>query len=200
MGRETKKEISGKNLITKRALMEALKKLMEEKPFQTITVSEITDQCGLSRLTFYYHFQDKYALLNWMCVVEVVEPFQENLTLLNWDKKLLEALTFMKKNQRYYRQILTNDDSELKEFIFHVTADILQRGVEELKKEGLVSEEDKKFITYFFSDGVIGTITRWAESGMRETPQKVASRMKALVEDSKSIIISRYLDEESEVH
>ena len=43
---------------TKEALRQALKTLMSEKPFNQITVSDITGLCGFNRNTFYYHFQD----------------------------------------------------------------------------------------------------------------------------------------------
>ncbi len=186
---------SGKNLITKKALMESLKDLMREKSFRSITVSDITKGCGLSRLTFYYHFRDKYALLNWICKAEILEPLEDGLTLDNWDYKLFEALTVMKKNHRYYRQILMNTDSELQKYIFKVTSEILRRGLKELGKGIVIPSKDNNFIACFFADGVLGTITRWAEGGMKESPKSIAVSMKNLVEDSKSLIISRYLTE-----
>ena len=36
---------------------------MEKKPLSNITVSEIIADCGVNRKTFYYHFEDIYALL-----------------------------------------------------------------------------------------------------------------------------------------
>ena len=42
--------------ITKRALEASLKKLVKTKPLNKITVSDITDDCGINRMTFYYHF------------------------------------------------------------------------------------------------------------------------------------------------
>lgn len=52
--------------ITKRALASALKELLEHKPLNKITIADITEQCGVNRQTFYYHFQDIYALLEWI--------------------------------------------------------------------------------------------------------------------------------------
>ena len=51
--------------LTKRALSQALGELLEEKPLDKITISSITDRCGLTRNTFYYHFEDIYDLLRW---------------------------------------------------------------------------------------------------------------------------------------
>ena len=52
--------------ITKRALAAALKELMEQKPFSKINVAEICEKCGMNRKSFYYHFKDKYDLVNWI--------------------------------------------------------------------------------------------------------------------------------------
>lgn len=50
---------------TRKLLMDALNELLGEKSFESITVSEITDRATLNRVTFYAHFQDKYALLEY---------------------------------------------------------------------------------------------------------------------------------------
>ena len=51
--------------LTKIALGESLRKLMAEKPLNKITISDITNECGCNRMTFYYHFHDIYELLEW---------------------------------------------------------------------------------------------------------------------------------------
>lgn len=58
---------------TKRTLADSLKKAMKSKSFSKITVSEIIKDCGVNRKTFYYHFDDIYALLKWMFEEEVIE-------------------------------------------------------------------------------------------------------------------------------
>lgn len=50
--------------ITKRALAHALKELMEEKNFSKISVADICEKCDMNRKSFYYHFKDKYDLVN----------------------------------------------------------------------------------------------------------------------------------------
>ena len=50
--------------ITKRTLASALKELMESTPFTKITVSDICAKCNMNRKSFYYHFKDKFDLVN----------------------------------------------------------------------------------------------------------------------------------------
>lgn len=47
---------------TKRAIREAFKQLIAEKPFAGITVQDIIDRAMVNRKTFYNHFSDKYDL------------------------------------------------------------------------------------------------------------------------------------------
>ena len=52
--------------ITKKALATALKDLMSEMSFEKITISDICEKCDMNRKSFYYHFKDKYDLVNWI--------------------------------------------------------------------------------------------------------------------------------------
>ena len=86
------------SIVTKKVLAEGFKELMAKKPFEKITISDITDICGLNRQTFYYHFRDKYELLNWVFYNEAITPFIDNLTFDNWSKKLLDMLSIIAKD------------------------------------------------------------------------------------------------------
>ena len=46
--------------VTKRALEQSLKNLLLKKPLTKITIGDITEDCGINRMTFYYHFKDIY--------------------------------------------------------------------------------------------------------------------------------------------
>ena len=48
--------------VTKRALEQSLKNQLLKKPLNKITVSNIADDCGINRMTFYYHFKDIYEM------------------------------------------------------------------------------------------------------------------------------------------
>lgn len=50
---------------TEEMLAASLKKLMKSKPFSRISVRELTEDCGVNRKTFYYHFENMGELLRW---------------------------------------------------------------------------------------------------------------------------------------
>ena len=80
--------------ITKSALCDSLKKLCEQKPFDKISISDITGECGLNRQSFYYHFQDKYELLSY-------KRFYSNT--LKSNEKIFEHYLFRSMHKLFIR-------------------------------------------------------------------------------------------------
>ena len=65
---------------TKAALEESLKRLLLKKPLDKITITDITTDCGISRMAFYYHFKDIYDLVEWSCVEDGTKALQGKKT------------------------------------------------------------------------------------------------------------------------
>ena len=72
--------------LTKRALAESLKALLAQKPLSKITISDITAHCGMNRMTFYYHFQDIYDLIDWICQEEGGRALQGRKDYRTWQE------------------------------------------------------------------------------------------------------------------
>ena len=61
---------------TKKILFETLLKLMKQKNFDKIKISDICEEALINRSTFYAHYQDKYELLD-----DLVEDLKVSLLL-----------------------------------------------------------------------------------------------------------------------
>ena len=62
---------------TKQALEAALKNMLLKKPLDKITIQDLTSDCGISRMAFYYHFKDIYDLVEWACYEDAAKALQE---------------------------------------------------------------------------------------------------------------------------
>ena len=61
---------------TKYRLARAMKECMKSTLVENITVKQITEECGLTRQTFYRNFLDKYDLINWYFDKLLVKSFE----------------------------------------------------------------------------------------------------------------------------
>ncbi|MEA4922621.1 MAG: TetR/AcrR family transcriptional regulator C-terminal domain-containing protein [Eubacteriaceae bacterium] len=179
--------------ITKKQIADAFKKLMEVKSFENITVTDITEACDLNRLTFYYHFDDKYALLNWIYYNEIILSFKNNLNQVSWTDNLKTALKTIKKDGLYYRNALAYDNNEFRRYMHEAVIELFMGIVNEWADDKYIDEEDNKFISTFFAYGIVGMVIDWVEKDMVESPESMIEHLQNLVEDIKLMAISRYL-------
>ena len=84
---------------TKRALAASLKKLMNKKPLSKITINEIVQDCGLNRNSFYYHFEDIYALFKWMLEQEAVEVVKQFDLVLDYREAIQFVMDYVSENR-----------------------------------------------------------------------------------------------------
>ena len=104
--------------ITKSALCDSLKKLCEQKPFDKISISDITGECGLNRQSFYYHFQDKYELLSYIYLHELFADITKGVNYDNWYERLEGFLVNMLKDKRFYSNTLKINEKIFEHYLF----------------------------------------------------------------------------------
>lgn len=143
--------------ITKRALVFALKELMETKPFSKISVSDICELCDMNRKSFYYHFKDKYDLVNWIYYTECVTALQKKQYDTGWG--LMEDLcSYFYKNRDFYRKILKIEgQNSFSEYFRDIVATIISEDIAELSSR----ENSIDFYTNFYTDAFLCAIKRW---------------------------------------
>jgi len=62
---------------TRQLLQDALRRLLEQKGFDNITVQDITEAATLNRATFYAHYPDKFALLEELIRISFLQRLAE---------------------------------------------------------------------------------------------------------------------------
>ena len=90
---------------TKHALEASLKKLLLHKPLDKITISDITTDCGISRMTFYYHFKDIYDLVEWVCVEDGKRALQGKKTYDTWQEGMCQIFEAVLENKPFIMNV-----------------------------------------------------------------------------------------------
>lgn len=168
--------------ITKKALVASLKKLLLQKPINKITIGEITEDCGVNRMTFYYHFTDIYDLARWACMEDAEQALANNKTYDTWQQGFLNIFYAVLENKPLIRNVYRALDREQVENYLNMQTHGLLMGVIDEKSEGMViAEKDKKFIADFFQYAFNGIMLNWIADDMREDPKYIVDRVSTLI-------------------
>lgn len=170
--------------ITKRALAASLRQLMEEMPFDRIQIAHICAGCDMSRKSFYYHFKDKYDLLNWIFDTETAafswsvvgaQTFEQQVT------EVRKSCVYFYENRRFYRRALqvVGQNSFSEHFREHILALLTDRANQHLPGEKL-----DDFELQFFADAALCAVERWLCQKDCMPPDEFVDRLLHLVQRS----------------
>lgn len=145
--------------ITKQALADALKSLLNEHPFCKVSVGDICETCGMNRKSFYYHFQDKYDLLNWIFYSEFVSRLQTQNELTGW-QLFNELCAYLYDNCTFYRRAFQVKGQNSFSDYFH---DFLLMLLTEDIRQVFGQDDSLPFYLNFYVDALVPAIRRWLQ-------------------------------------
>lgn len=152
------------SLNTKRALAASLKKLLQTKPCSLITVSELIRDCGVNRKTFYYHFADLPALVQWMFEQEAVEVVRQFDLLGDCTEAVEFVIDYVDSNAHMINCIYDSMGNDgMKRFLYDDFVGVIHTILEGcVAREGLeISEDFLQFLSQFYSEAIGGTLVDW---------------------------------------
>ena len=178
---------------TKAALEESLKRLLLKKPLDKITITDITTDCGISRMAFYYHFKDIYDLVEWSCVEDGTKALQGKKTSESWTEGLTQIFEAVLENKPFIMNVYRNVDRErIENYLFKLTYDLIVGVVEEKSKGLNITEEDKKFIADFYKYGFVGIMLEWIREGTKENIEDLVRMMDLTLHDTVTTSIHNF--------
>ena len=117
---------------TKRALEASLKNLLLQKSFDKITIADITEDCGVNRMTFYYHFKDIYDLVEWSCIEDAAKALEGKKTYDTWQQGFLQIFQAVLDNKPFITNVYhTVSREHVETYLYKLTYDLLIGVVEE---------------------------------------------------------------------
>ena len=177
---------------TKYALENSLKKLLLQKPLNKITINDITEDCGINRMTFYYHFRDIYDLVEWVCMEDAKKALADNKTYETWQQGFVRIFDAVRENKPFIMNVYRCVSRERVEQFLYPQVYHLVRGVlDEEVGDRSVSENDKEFIANFYKYGFVGLMLEWIRCNMRTKPEELVDQLSLLLEGSMEAALQR---------
>ena len=169
--------------VTKRALAAALRQLMEEEPFDKIQVAQICQRCDMNRKSFYYHFRDKYDLMNWIFDRDFDAFTAAGASILRPDDRweLIERICeYFYVNRRFYRRALqVKGQNSFSDHLREYCRPLLRARICSL----VDGEAVDSFVIDFFSDALICAIERWLLDKDCMPPEQFIFRIKQIIQN-----------------
>ena len=174
---ESKKKTDARVRRTRDALGDALIALMQEKPFDTITVQDVLDRAHVSRSTFYAHYSDKDDLL-----MSDAEEFFEALSMAlsaHGDRSdrvfpVKEFFTHLSDVQPFFKALVKSgkyqENMDLARGHF---ARGIERRLSELPRSKSIPANQLPAIAFTHAGALLSLLTWWLDRGMRESPSEM---------------------------
>jgi probable dihydroxyacetone kinase regulator len=178
---------------TRQRLATSFKELLSKKSIEKITISDLTNSCGINRQTFYYYFTDIYDLMRWIYLTESEAAVSGKNTYTTWQEGLLRVFNYLSENKDFVmRTQSTGNQYILEDFLSIHVDSVLINVVREFSRAHTISTESVNYIIAFYRYAVSGMILGWVKSGMKETPETMVKIIGMLTKGNLVHAIERF--------
>lgn len=147
---------------TKLLIANSLRKLMKKKSLDKIKIREIVEDCGVNRQTFYYHFQDIYALVEWIYTYDGMQIFNQYKEESEWMSVIRRMFDYLEVHQDEIKCVVNSKAEKFFYNFVHEKIGICARMVIEYISKGMtVDAQYKVFIADFYTFAVCDVVENW---------------------------------------
>lgn len=174
---------------TYKLLRDALIELIQEKPFEKISVTNICDRAMVHRATFYAHFEDKYQLLEY-CVRDLLTVFDEipvtehsvsgyKEYFMNVARRILEH---MLKHRDVYVSFLKQNNATFEQIMSHDIYEKLCVKYDSCIKHGVKLDVPKEIFASYYSGACSSLAIWWVKNDMPISPEELVVYLDVMTE------------------
>lgn len=178
----------------KNIIAEAARRLVVEKKVKKLTVKDIVEECGITRQTFYYHFDDIPDLFRWILKRGSEQLLQECVEQNNSEKMLRYLFLILINARPFMHQGMSSGYGEELEQIARET---FYGFVEQAALEGGLyrdySSRDARLLIRYHSGAVFELMRNWTDKDTEELDDIVHVIYRLLQGELPSVRINKEL-------
>lgn len=175
---------------TREAMYLALSGLLQEKPLNAISVTELARAADINRSTFYLHFTDIYDMFEHMrrdfqvgleaMVAEHAEEFVDG----DVQPVLRDVYEYFSGNREMFSRIFGQSGGQAG--FGDTVAVIREAWLARVCPHGAQNRWQSRYIVDFVARGIIGMAQSWIEGGCREPVDEMVELSERLIRDVRS--------------
>jgi probable dihydroxyacetone kinase regulator len=174
-------------LNTKKMLAASLKRIVSNKPFSKVSVSEIVQDCGVNRKTFYYHFTDVYGLLKWTLEQEAITVVAQFDLISEYEEVVCFVMNYVEENNPFLKNVYNSMGRDtLKQVFFQDFVQIIENLIRqgEKLKEVQISDDYRRFLSTFYTEALVGILVDWIVSYPNRNRQQTIQYLRRVLRAS----------------
>lgn len=163
---------------TRALLASSMRALALQKPLTGITVGEICQKAGMNRKSFYYHFRDKYDLVNWMFYTGFFEHYLAESENAPQTDALESLCRFLQADGAFWRSAMKAEgQNSLREYLGEVLMPLMSEHVTDCLYGQDVPKEEREFYVSHLTQFWQSAIIIWVLGGYRLAPEELVRRL-----------------------
>ena len=169
------------NVLTKECILTALLRLMEEKPYDNISITDITTLAGVSRMAYYRNYSSKDDIL-----LKRLED-EEKQIIENFSGQKAETI----KDVIYYISNFIQDNSDVIKAVYSAN---LAHKLTEMINERIYSyfpistqSAQGTYAVKFYVGAILSVYSHWVDTGMDEPAETVTEIICKLIDRDNAI-------------
>jgi AcrR family transcriptional regulator len=164
--------------LTQKAILDAFVRLLSERPLDKITVTDVANECQITRRTFYYHFHDLFEVVETLLRMETERAVEEFEAGMSWQDCFIRASRFILDNRTaVYHLYRSSRREELERFLDRLFMQIMRQYLTEVSAGHNLKESDAHLICQFYKNALYGLVLEWLDGGMQTDPEQVIRRL-----------------------
>lgn len=172
--------------------------MLLQKPLNKITINDITEDCGVNRMTFYYHFKDIYDLVDWIMVEDAAKALEGRQSFENWTDAFLDILHQVQDNKVLVMNVYRSVSREqVEQYLYKLLDSMLRDFVDRSAQDFTVQDSDKQFVVDFYKYALVGMALEWIRKDMKEDPVRMTERLNVLLHGDLERALRRFRTDRS---
>lgn len=163
---------------SKSKIRDAYLTLLQEQPFEKISVATICREAGINRGTFYLHYLDKFDLTE-----KLIDEVKDHLNQLLQDnhyqmeEALFQALLYIQSEKKQVYTLANSAAANITEEIEHFIRSLIHKNKTfqtELTKRLAI---DQDYLLTSFTGSITAMLMHWLNNDCQESPQEIAKML-----------------------
>lgn len=166
--------LSNRREQTKKALLDAMVKLLSTESFDDITTKKLAETARISRSSFYTHYKDKYEMIDsYQQILSHKLEFVFEKDSGNREQIFLEIFKFLEREQLLSALVSTNGTKEIQSFIINRVRLLIKTDIQEKIPNHNMTEKEKDYQSIYLAYAFFGTCQAWVARGKKESPEEM---------------------------